>query len=103
MKDINCPYCDHPQEINHDDGYGYSEERIHQQQCGKCDKYFTFTTSIMYHYEVDKADCLNGGEHEYYPTHTFPKEYTKMRCSMCEDERYLTEDEKIKFSPLNIT
>jgi hypothetical protein len=93
MSDINCPYCDAEQEINHDDGYGYTEEEIHQQQCGECDKYFTFTTSISFYYEAEKADCLNGAEHDFQPTHTQPVEYTKMRCSMCDESRNPTESE----------
>ena len=98
MSDINCPYCDAGQEINHDDGYGYEEDEVHQQQCGKCDKYFTFTTSISYYYEAEKADCLNDGEHDYNPTITNPKEYTKMRCTMCDEERWPTQEEKDKYN-----
>lgn len=93
MSDINCPYCGAGQDICHDDGHGYEEGVTHQQQCGECDKYFTFTTSISYYYEAEKADCLNGAEHEWKPTHTYPKEFTKMRCTMCDDERKPSESE----------
>lgn len=93
MSDINCPYCGAGQDICHDDGHGYEEDVTHQQQCGECDKYFTFTTSISYYYEAEKADCLNGAEHEWKPTHTYPKEFTKMRCTMCDDERKPSESE----------
>jgi hypothetical protein len=34
--DTNCPYCDADIEINHDDGYGYEEDRKHEQQCNNC-------------------------------------------------------------------
>lgn len=91
--DINCPYCDAAQDINHDDGYGYEEDEVHQQHCSECDKYFTYTTSIMFHYDVEKADCLNGSMCDFHPTITCPKEFTKMRCSMCADERNPTESE----------
>lgn len=93
MEDVNCPYCDAEQEINHDDGAGYSEDEVHQQQCSECDKYFTFTTSISYYYNAEKADCLNDGECDFKPTTTAPIEYTKMRCTMCDDERKPTESE----------
>ncbi len=93
MKDVNCPYCDAAQDINHDDGYGYEEDVRHEQQCGKCGKNFTFTTSISFYYDTEKADCLNGGEHDFYATATCPKEYTMMRCSTCEETRQPTADE----------
>lgn len=95
--DIDCPYCGHGQDINHDDGYGFREEEVFNQICNSCQKTFTFTTSIIYHYEVEKADCLNGGEHNWEPTHSFPKEYTKMRCTMCDDERDPTMQEREQF------
>ena len=92
-EDINCPYCEAPQNINHDDGYGYEEGTSHQQQCVKCDKNFVFTTSISFYYEGFKADCLNEGEHDYQPTKTHPVEWTMMRCSMCDEERKPTKEE----------
>jgi len=85
--DVECPYCGEGQEINHDDGYGYEEDRLHEQGCGDCDKTFTFTTGIIYVYHSFKAECLNGGQHNVSPTITYPKRYTKMICSDCEYER----------------
>lgn len=94
MKDIECPYCGEEQDINHDDGYGYKEDEAHQQQCGKCEKTFVFYTSIHFSYEPRKADCLNGAEHKYEPTSTFPSFFTRMRCAMCDDERNPTKKER---------
>jgi len=91
--DIECPYCGKEQEINHDDGYGYKENEMHSQECTDCDKTFTFTTSIIYFYESFKADCLNGGEHKWKPTKTFPTNSTRMKCTSCEWERPCTEEE----------
>ena len=86
--DVQCPYCDADQEINHDDGFGYEENELHEMQCGECEKMFTFDTTIMYYYESYQADCLNGGEHKIvYPnrrnnrTHGFLDEET---CKDCE-------------------
>lgn len=93
MKDIKCPYCDADLEINHDDGYGYAEGVKHQQECGQCEKTFVFTTSISLSYEAEKSDCLNGAEHDWKPTTTFPKQFTRMVCTMCEEERTPTESE----------
>ena len=96
MNDVNCPYCNAENEINHDDGYGYQEDEIYQQECDSCDKTFTFTTSIIYYYTAEKAECLNGGEHDWNQTFTFPKECTMMHCSMCDEERNPTKIEMDK-------
>lgn len=61
--DVNCPYCNAELEINHDDGYGYAEDRKHTQECCVCGKSFTYQTTIRFYYEVEKADCLNGEPH----------------------------------------
>lgn len=98
MKDIECPYCGEDQEINHDDGYGYEEGRTYQQVCRDCDKTFTYTTSISFYYDAEKADCLNGGGHDFKPTTTVPKFFTRMNCSMCDEERELTVEERGKFN-----
>lgn len=52
MSDVTCPYCHHDQEINHDDGYGYEEDRDFEQDCIHCEKTFVFQTSISFSYEV---------------------------------------------------
>lgn len=85
--DISCPYCNADLDINHDDGCGYEEDKLHQQECSKCLKTFTYTTSIICLYSVGKSDCLNGGEHKYEPTKTFPVEATRLRCKDCGDEK----------------
>jgi len=95
MSDINCPYCNHAQEVCHDDGEGYSESESHQMECYECEKTFVFYTCISFDYTPLKADCLNeGGDHDFQPTKTFPREYTKMRCSMCDEERRCNDAEK---------
>lgn len=86
MSDTNCPYCDAEVEINHDDGYGYEEDRPHEQYCGNCDKNFVYHTHISFDYHAQKADCLNGGEHKYKETFTIPKEYSRLRCEDCGHE-----------------
>ena len=87
MNDVECPYCGAEVEINHDDGYGYEEDKIHEQQCGECDKTFVYQTSIHFSHEASKADCLNGGEHKYKRTSTYPPEFARMQCEDCGHER----------------
>ena len=93
--DVECPYCGEYQEINHDDGRGYAEDELHQQQCGDCDKYFVFTTSISYYYDAKIADCLNDGEHNFNPTNTYPKCCTKLECVDCGKIEILPKDHEI--------
>jgi len=97
MKDIECPYCGEWQEINHDDGYGYDEDRVFEQQCGDCEKSFSFTTSILFMYDAKKAPCMNDEPHNFKPTCTMPKYHTKMRCSYCDEERKMSEHEWLDF------
>lgn len=95
--DIKCPYCKKDLDIDHDDGYGYEEDIKYQQECEYCKKQFIFETSIVYYYDAMKADCLNDGDHNYKITTTWPKEFSKMQCTMCGDIRDLTDDERIKY------
>ena len=89
MSDVECPYCGEDQEINHDDGYGYEEGKKHEQQCSDCNKNFVYETSISFHYEAEKADCLNDGrEHDYKlvchaPSDVWPN---WKRCKDCDHE-----------------
>ena len=86
-KDVKCPYCNHPQNIDHDEGYGYEEDITYQQECPNCEKIFVYTTGIIYVYDTHQADCLNGGEHDYQPVHHYPKYWPSwVRCKLCDDE-----------------
>ncbi len=93
--DIECPYCNHPQDIDHADGYGYEEDEKHTQECPGCERTFVFETSVSYYYETSQADCLNEADHNYKLSHTFPLCMSSMICALCGKERELTEDERI--------
>lgn len=93
MSDVNCPYCDEELEINHDDGYGYDQDETHNQECSNCNKVFTYTTRIMFHYSVSKSFCLNGGEHSWKASNTVPRIATTMYCDDCGETRRPTEIE----------
>lgn len=86
--DTECPYCGEDVEICHDDGYGYEESEIHQQECSACKKTFTFTTSISYYYETAEAPCLNGEPHKLRKINGFPEEYykNKFECEWCGEQ-----------------
>ena len=98
MRDTECPYCGADVEINHDDGYGYDESDMHQQEC-ECGKTFAYFTAIHFTYRTYKADCLNGGEHDYRKTATYPPEFARLRCKMCGDERPLTANVEFSGTP----
>jgi len=93
MSDVECPYCGEGQDINHDDGYGYDEARTYEQECGDCEKTFVYETSIIFSYEASTADCLNGGEHDWYAPVTYPRKYTRMTCRDCDLKRKPTDSE----------
>lgn len=95
---IDCPYCDAELEVNHDDGFGYDENVMHHMECDKCGKNFVFETVISFSYYPKKADCLNGAKHNYKLTDTFPKEFSKMNCSDCDEERELTDEERAEYN-----
>jgi len=82
--DVDCPYCGKGQEINHDDGYGYEEDQIYEQECRHCEKTFAFTTAISLNHEATKAECLNGGEHQWEEMVIYPKCWPDAkRCVAC--------------------
>ena len=93
MYDLECPYCKAELDVCHDDGEGYAEDELHEMQCRECEKSFVFNTSISFYYSPKKADCLNDGKHVFKQTSTFPKECTRMACTMCNEERQPTPEE----------
>lgn len=82
VSDLICPYCDEearePDECNEQD-YGY------EYQCDNCHKNFIFYVDYIKTYRAKKADCQNGGEHDYKMTHTYPEEFRQLECQMCGD------------------
>lgn len=65
MSDLYCPYCDAGLEVCHDDGFGYEEDVVHEMCCKECNNNFVFQTHVTFTYFPDKADCLNGSDHNY--------------------------------------
>ena len=86
IPDVECPYCGAGQDICHDDGQGYEESEIHQQECEKCEKIFAFTTSISFFYDVNKADCLNGEPHKWRSMPSIPFHPNRKVCEDCGEE-----------------
>ena len=93
MSDMQCPYCEADQTVCHDDGAGYDESQRHEHTCSECGKVFVFITSISFSYEPHKADCLNGAPHDLKMSSTYPRQYSRMQCKVCDFERNPTPDE----------
>lgn len=87
-----CPYCEQQIKIDHDDGHGYEEGTIYQQECSKCGKTFVYTVEISFDHYLEKADCLNGGVHDYQETKTYPRVCARMQCTICGDEQPLPKE-----------
>ena len=92
--EIICPYC--KKKFNLDQNKNYQDDVKYKTQCPKCGKWFVFQL-----YDTDclatKAPCLNGGQHDYQLIKMLPEEESKMRCSICNQERELTDEEKEKY------
>lgn len=83
MNDLECPYCDAPLEVCHDDGFGSAEDYAHEMECDQCGKSFVFRTTISFIYTPKKADCLNGASHRF--TEWRPIHGTKTETRTCQD------------------
>jgi len=93
MSDMQCPYCDADQEVCHDDGHGYEEDKKHEHTCSACGKTFVFTTAISFYYKPEQADCLNGADHRLKFRKSWPLSGSRMCCQGCDYERPATDEE----------
>lgn len=84
---IECPYCESEFEApegDHDTCASYDEE------CPDCGKKFVFEVEYEKNFYPRKADCLNGGEHDWRQTHGAPANYFagRFRCANCSAEKH---------------
>lgn len=86
MSYLECPYCEHDCGDYFDDCHESNVEYEHE--CEECGKNFIFTIEYDPTFSGFKADCLNGGEHEYEPICGVPKEAfeNRYRCKNCSKE-----------------
>ena len=78
MSNVECPYCQKEQEINHNDGYGYEEGVEHEQTCISCNKKFKFSTEMSFDYSVSCQE----NDHQMEP---FGNRWPDMfRCENCD-------------------
>lgn len=95
--DFTCPYCGH--EFDDEDGeLDYNDGATNFIVCPECEKEFIAYTNVSISYDCVECPCHNGGEHEWEPTHTAPRHFTRMCCKFCGEEREPTEEERIKYN-----
>ncbi len=86
MNDLHCPYCDENLGDHIDDCHEADTE--YEYECTKCDKSFIFTITYYPTFSSYKADCLNGGKHNYEKMCGIPEEMfkNKYKCKDCGKE-----------------
>jgi transcription elongation factor Elf1 len=62
MSELECPYCGTYQEASCDN---YNTGELYEHECEGCGKNFTYEIEYEPVYSEYKADCLNGGEHDW--------------------------------------
>jgi len=82
MDDLNCPYCNKAMDTLDDQS---DPGRLHERQCPYCGKHFVFEIEYAPIYTSRKADCLNGAEHDFVMTRTFPPEFARAECMTCRE------------------
>lgn len=80
-----CPYCNKECEA---DSELRNPSENYEHECEHCEKNFVYTIDYDIIYYEEKADCLNGGKHNYEKICGYPRELfeNKRRCSMCDKE-----------------
>ena len=93
MKEIECPYCEHDFDLNHDDGAYYDESDSRETECPKCEKSFMVHSYQSWSFTGEKADCLNGSPHTFEPQSGFPRElfHGRFMCKDCGEEEHRDE------------
>lgn len=83
--DIKCCYCGKWQEINHDDGYGYEEDKLHLQECVHCGKTFGYHTMItVSHSNAIDLPCKNGHSHKFKDKNSTSPDCFNVGVAVCE-------------------
>ena len=97
MYKIECPYCGKTTEVSCENlDLRDGEDSI--VECRNCRRRFVATTDIEITFDTRKADCLNDGQHDWQPTTTSHRAFTRMRCSKCGEEREPTPEEKEQYN-----
>ncbi|WP_299076627.1 hypothetical protein [uncultured Paraglaciecola sp.] len=95
MSDVECPYCGQEQEVCQDDGHGCEDGKVYEEQCGFCEKYFALTPSISFDFYSKKADCMNGGVHDWRVNqHIYDGYKQYRRCNNCDESEWFNANQE---------
>ena len=85
MSKVECPYCEKEHEVDMCDGGDWSQDARREEECPHCEKSFIATVEWNPTFWAEKADCLNGGEHNLKEEGAFPDQIaqTKISCRVC--------------------
>lgn len=87
MNTIKCPYCGFE---NPPDCECLEEDADCEIECLNCEKIFMYTIGYIPVYSSWETPCLNGGKHKFKKTHTYPKEFARLRCKYCGEEKEIS-------------
>lgn len=79
-----CPYCGYEDQ----DSWELSESSDNYT-CGDCSKNFTYNSSVSRTFTSQKADCLNGAEHNWRDWHNVLPELKQRSCRTCNKREIL--------------
>lgn len=85
MAEYTCPYCGKENDV--DEPYDYIDER--EYECPECGKNFIMLAEYDPYITTYKADCLNGGEHEWRVVRGIPDDVISglIQCRNCREEK----------------
>jgi hypothetical protein len=89
---LTCPYCEHSFRYRHD---GEEAGERYEEECPKCSKIFAYEIEFEILTTAFKADCLNGGEHEWKISACYPEFMTQRYCA-CGKSEYVYSDQERK-------
>ena len=94
IEKVKCPYCGYEFEP---ESHYENDDESNIEECPNCEHSFVCWQETNISFSAEKADCLNGGKHDWKPIPTYPKCATLMRCTKCHQERKPTDEEMIKY------
>lgn len=82
--DVQCPYCEKYFDV---DTCEQEPDNWFEEYCPHCGKGVFVQVEYYPSFSIEKAPCLNGGEHEWYNvTSSFHGKYSQCNCGKTKDK-----------------